>query len=162
MYGSTIHTSQPGRVDRRGFAPRRTISVREGDWRAIRMYVRACINTRFLCICGELQGVHTLGSLYLRTIDALVVEKPNHDAKSCRRATRRLLGLFSLDIRGLSLRGGRWQLPSSATMSIPTGDAHRRKRRGHHGCLSLHIRSVTETFVKHIGGYLVEFLRIIS
>ena len=64
------------------------------------MYVRACINTRFLCICGELQGVHTLGSLYLRTIDALVVEKPNRDANSSRRASNKALGLFSLDIRG--------------------------------------------------------------
>ena len=70
------------------------ISVREGDWRAIRMYVRACINTRFIRICRELQGVHTLGSLYLRTIDALVVEKPNHDANSSGRETTRLLGSF--------------------------------------------------------------------
>ena len=45
------------------------------------MYVRACINTRFLCIRGELQGVHTLGSLYLRNSLLLFVKKLNSDAK---------------------------------------------------------------------------------
>ena len=58
------------------------------------MYVRACINTRFLCIRGELQGVHTLGSLYLRTIDALVVEKPNHDANQAGAQQQDFLGSF--------------------------------------------------------------------
>ena len=157
MYASTIHAFRPGREDRRGFAPRRTISVREGERRAIYARVRTCTETRFLCTRGELRSVHTLGSRYLRTIDALVVEKPNHDANSSRRGTNKALGLFSLDIRGLSLRGGWWQLPSSAAMSILTGDAHRRKRRSRPGCSSLHIL-VSETFERHIGGFLVEFL----
>ena len=59
------------------------------------MYVRACINTRFLCIRGELQGVHTLGSLYLRTIDALVVEKPNHDANQAGAHNKTSWALFT-------------------------------------------------------------------
>ena len=77
MYGSTIHAFLNGRVDLRGFAPRRMISVRGGERRAIYACVRTCISTLFSCMRGELRSVHTLGSLYLRTINALVVEKPN-------------------------------------------------------------------------------------
>lgn len=78
MYGLTLRTFQTGRVDHRGLATRRMISVREGERRAIRAYLgirdRTRFSTRFLRMCEELRSVHTLGSLYLRTHNVLVVE----------------------------------------------------------------------------------------
>ena len=63
MYGPTIRTFQTGRVDHRGFATRRMISVRGGERRAIRTYIGIRDRTQFLrdfYACATSSDVSTL------------------------------------------------------------------------------------------------------
>ena len=92
MHDGTIHAFQAGRVDHRGLAHRRTISVREGDWRALYAVIETSVPTAFLQMRGRLQGVHTLGSLYLRILLLLFAKKLNsvaHEPKTAFSLSRR-------------------------------------------------------------------------